>query len=139
MRGQVYFQEIIPKDVEIPPEHKANVFDLLVKLNTVRFMSDFPMRITSGYRTREKHRQIYIRKGFAEEDIPWGSYHLIGGAADVYDPNGHLKKWLNENIYLIEKVGLYIEDFDYTDEYVHFQTFPYASYAVGDPIFFKPY
>ena len=123
MRPQVSYREIVQPDTPISEEHKANVYCLLQKLNAIRFRSEIPMQITSGYRTAQKHRDIYIRKGVAEEKIPWGSYHLIGAAADIYDPNKTLQEWIKSNLDFIDRLDLYFESFVATPTWTHIQLF----------------
>ena len=127
MRGQVHYHEIVPTGIEISKEHEANVYQLLYKLNAIRFQSDIPMRITSGYRTPQHHRNVYQAKGIPEDKIPWGSMHLIGAAADIIDPHERLQKWISENITFIETIDLYFESFSSTPNYVHAQIYPPAS------------
>jgi hypothetical protein len=62
------------------------------------------------------------------------SNHLFGRAVDFADGDGKLKKWILENIKLMEEIGLYMEDFNATKTWVHFQINPPKS---GNR-FFKP-
>ena len=63
---------------------------LLRVMQTIRTSINKPIRITSGYRTKNTHMQIYKEKyGNAWEDkITWGSKHLLGQAVDFYIING---------------------------------------------------
>lgn len=139
LRPQVYRHELVAQGLPLPHEHEANIDRLLFVLNAIRFKSDLPMAITSGYRTKADHERIYLKKGVPHDRIPWGSYHLIGAAADVYDPRGNLKKWLNQNVWFLENLPVYIEDFGFTPDYVHFQIYPFRSYNESTGIFFRPY
>ena len=113
---------------------KNNLNILFDKVNKVRTAYGKPMTVTSGLRTKKHHLEIYARKGIFPPKVPMKSNHLFGRAIDIADGNGALKKWINENIKLIEEIGLYMEDFSATTTWVHFQINPPAS----GKRFFKP-
>lgn len=52
------------------------------------------------------------------------SNHLIGKAVDIFDPGEKLAKWCLDNLSILERIGLWCEDFRYTKGWVHFQTCP---------------
>lgn len=81
--------------ISLPQDHQMNLQDLQVKINVVR----------------------------SARGIPMGSMDLKGKACDIYDKDGSLMKWCRDNVSLIEKVGLWIED-DPSQPRVHFQTEP---------------
>jgi hypothetical protein len=99
-------------------------------MNKLRTAYGKPLTITSGFRTEQKQREIYKNKGH----VPMGSKHLSCEACDVYDPNKDLQQWLLVNIKLLEEIGLWIEHFDATPNWCHFQTCPPKSGLR----FFKP-
>lgn len=115
-------------------EIQDNLNILLDKVNKVRTAYSKPMIVTSGLRTKKHHLEIYARKGIFPPKVPMKSNHLFGRAVDFADGDGKLKKWILENIKLIEEIGLYMEDFTATKTWVHFQINPPAS----GKRFFKP-
>lgn len=133
----VYFKELIKGNsiADIPHAHQINLEDLKNKLNVLRQMCKIPFIITSGYRSEYDHRRIYAAKGITDDKkIPWGSKHLIGAAADILDKDGKIKEWVLQNKNCLEEIGLWAEDFKYTEAWLHLQTQPPKS---GNR-FFKP-
>lgn len=110
-----------------------NLNILLTKINIIRKIWNKPMIVTSGLRTIDEHILIYKKKGILV-DIPMKSKHLSGDACDIYDPNKELQNFILNNIRMLEDVGLWCEDFNYTPNWVHFQTIPPKS----GKIFFIP-
>jgi len=113
---------------EMPMPFRINLENLHMRMNAIRSLYNKPMIVTSGYRTKEQHKSIYLKKGVNEVDIKYRSQHLIGNACDIYDPNGDLKSWCNNNVEVVESYQLWLEDFNYTPRWVHFQTLPPLSY-----------
>lgn len=104
------------------PEVQANLLILLEKVNKVRQAYGKPMTITSGYRTKEDQIRVYAQKGITDlSKIPMGSKHISGQAVDISDPKGEFKAWIMENISLFEELGIYMEAFEYTKNWVHMQ------------------
>ena len=118
----------LDKDVQ------ENLNQLFLKVNIVRKEYGKPMIVTSGLRTKKHHLEIYARKGIYPPKVPMKSNHLFGRAVDFADGDGKLKKWILENIALMEEIGLWMEDFSATKTWVHFQINPPKS---GNR-FFKP-
>lgn len=118
----------LDKDVQ------ENLNQLFLKVNIVRKEYGKPMIVTSGLRTKKHHLEIYARKGIYPPKVPMKSNHLFGRAVDFADGDGKLKKWILENIKLMEEIGLWMEDFSATKTWVHFQINPPKS---GNR-FFKP-
>ena len=118
----------LDKDVQ------ENLNQLFLKVNIVRKEYGKPMIVTSGLRTKKHHLEIYARKGIYPPKVPMKSNHLFGRAVDFADGDGKLKKWILENIDLMEEIGLWMEDFNATKTWVHFQINPPKS---GNR-FFKP-
>ena len=106
----------------LPKEHQDNLAVLLEKINKIRIAYNKLMTVTSGYRSLQEHLDIYKRKGITDQNrIPMKSAHLVGLACDIADYDGSLKKWLSQNISILEENGLYCEDFSYTKLWVHIQ------------------
>ena len=109
---------------ELSNEVQNNLNILLIKMNKVRTAYNKPMIVTSGLRTVKHHLEIYARKGIYPPKVPMKSNHLSGRAVDFSDGNGELKKWVKENIKLMEEIGLWMEDFNHTKTWCHFQINP---------------
>jgi uncharacterized protein YcbK (DUF882 family) len=111
--------------ITLPKEHQENLKILLEKINQVRLLYGKPMIVTSGYRSMEDHLRIYAAKGITDKSkIPMQSKHLIGAACDIADPKKELQTWILNNLPKIEAIGLWMEDFNYTPNWVHFQILP---------------
>lgn len=112
------------------PEIQESLKILLEKINKVRAAYNKPMTPTSGLRTMADHLRIYEdiakKKGekFDKSKVPMKSTHLFGQAVDIFDPKRELQKWIQENIKLMEEIGLWFEDFSVTTNWVHFQINP---------------
>jgi len=116
-------------------EIQNNLKILLEKINKVRLLYNKPMSVTSGLRSMEDHLRIYHNKGIYDDSkIPMKSKHLYGEACDISDPRQELQKWCLANIDKLEEIGLWMEDFSATSNWVHMQIVPPKS---GNR-FFKP-
>jgi uncharacterized protein YcbK (DUF882 family) len=119
-------------------EHLENLEELLVKLNHLRAAYGKPLRVTSGYRSLQKHLAVYAAKGITDQSkIPMQSRHLYGFAADlvpIEDDIKHLHDFINNNIGLMSDIGLYFEAFEYSPQWLHCQSVPPKS----GKRFFKP-
>lgn len=120
----------------IPINHQHNLEELLKKVNLLRKEWGKPLRVTSGYRSTQHHKDIYRSKGVPDDKIPMGSRHLSGRAVDFADPDGSLYKWAWENQDKLTTWGLWAEQG--TNGWLHIQSIPYGSYKEGGPRFFKP-
>lgn len=107
---------------QLPDEHLANLQVLLERINKIRAAWGQPMKVTSGYRSKDRHLAIYAKKGITDPTkIPMGSKHLSGQAVDIYDPKQKLQSWLIANAAILKNVGLWCEHFSATPNWVHFQ------------------
>jgi len=120
-RGKVIFQELNPKNHPVTPDITENLFWLCNKLNVIRKKSGLVMSVTSGLRDRADVERIYLKLGLPPR---YGSQHLQGAAADIYDPKKKLWGWVQDNLDYVAWLGLYMEDGDYTPNWVHFQLYP---------------
>lgn len=137
----ITIKEIIGKTNidSIPLDHRRNIEELFIKINKIRSSYNKTMIVTSGYRSKEDHLRIYKEKGIIDiNKIPMKSKHLFGQAIDIYDPKKELQSWCVQNESLLKEIGLWLEDFEFTKNWVHFQIVPYASYKNGKSIWFKP-
>jgi len=121
---------------------RSNLYRLHYSMNVVRVHYDSPMIVTSGFRSMERHVNIYASinenrkiKGLPVISIPMGSMHLRGAACDISDPDSVLKTFVVKNLRLVEDLGLYMEAFDATPSWVHFQIYPPKSLTR----FFRPF
>lgn len=123
---------------DLPKDHQANLLTLLGKLTAVRSAYGKPMTPTSVYRSMAQHLAIYAKKGITDKKlIPMKSKHLYGQAVDIADADGKLKEWCKANEKLLADIGLWMEDFDKTPTWVHFQIVPYGSWTKGKSQWFK--
>ena len=94
-----------------------NLAILLERMNELRDAYDKPMIVTSGLRSEEQQAGL-IAQGKTNAK---NSKHLAGAACDILDENGELKKWIMDNVKILEKIGLWCEDFGHTPTWCHFQ------------------
>ncbi len=112
---------------EQSPEIQASLKILLERVNKVRLAWNRPMTVTSGLRTMLDHLRIYKEKAVKEgkvfdpKSVPMLSRHLFGEAVDVFDPKRELQAWCLKNEPLLAQIGLWMEDFSATPNWVHFQ------------------
>ena len=95
---------------------RSHLFALHHKSNVLRFHWKKPMVVTSGHRTWAKHVQTYVdinvRRSKNRQKplaMPEHSWHLVGAALDVADPDGELMAWLIKNEHLLDMLDLYVE------------------------------
>lgn len=106
------------KEEELTPEMKADMYDLLDKVN--RLLFDFYTRnpdekeriITSGYRSPA----INAAAGGAKK-----SKHMLCQAIDLSDSTGTLGKWLTRQPDKLSEFDLYMEAKSATPTWVHLQ------------------
>jgi hypothetical protein len=114
---------------DISIEHQHNGEDLLIKINKIREAYGKPMTVTSGFRRLSDHIRIYSelahKRGipFDQAKVPMGSSHLSFMAVDIADPDGDLYDWCQNNVSILEQVGLWCEAKD-DQARVHFQITP---------------
>lgn len=119
-------------------EHLENLSDLLVKLNKMRLAYGKPLKVTSGYRSMADHLRIYAEKGITDPNhIPMKSKHLYGQAADLVpmqESIADFHEWIIIELDLIKEIGLWMESFDATKTWTHFQMIA----PLSGNRFFKP-
>jgi uncharacterized protein YcbK (DUF882 family) len=127
------------KEEDLPQETRDNLQKLLVVINKVRALYGQPMIVTSCVRTMEEHLAIYAKKGITDKSkIPMKSKHLYGLAVDISDPDRKLKEWCLQNEAALREIGVWMEAFESTPNWVHFQCVQYGSYQTGKSLWFKP-
>jgi uncharacterized protein YcbK (DUF882 family) len=110
----ITLKELNPHGYTTTLEIDMNLAVLLDRLNQVRTAYNVPMIVTSGLRSLDDQLRI--------NPLAPQSNHLRGKAADIADHDGKLKEWVNDNVALMESIGLWMESFDHTTTWVHFQT-----------------
>ena len=106
-------------------EVQTELQTLLDRVNQVRSEYAKPMTVTSGLRSMADHKRIYAAKGITDEaKIPMKSKHLFGKAVDISDPKQELQAWCLANEAKLAEIGLWMEDFSATPNWVHFQSEP---------------
>jgi uncharacterized protein YcbK (DUF882 family) len=126
------------------PEVQSNLTTLLDLVNRVRKAYGKPMVPTSGLRTMDDHLRIYCEKAqregrpFDQSKVPMKSRHLFGQAVDIADPKRELQAWCLKNEIFLLQCGLWLESFEDTPNWVHFQSVQYGSWKPGKSVWFKP-
>ena len=94
-------------------EQLLKLSTLMAAINYIRGVYGKPLIVTSGYRPGHYNKQAGGAKASA---------HLDCEAVDLYDPDREFTIWCWQNEDELEKAGLYMEDPEYTDGWVHLQT-----------------
>lgn len=109
--------ELNPHHYQITPVIQNNLNILYDRLKEVQDAYGKNLVITSGLRSNEQQEELRLQG----KTNAIHSKHLAGAAVDILDEDGSLSKWVSENLDLMEKIGLWMEDFNYTHGWVHFQ------------------
>lgn len=96
---------------ELSDEFKANLADLLVKLNKFRAEYGIPMIVSSGYRPASMNENT---PGASKK-----SAHMTCQACDFKDVDGKLKEFIAKDPEILERCDLYMEHPDSTLTWVH--------------------
>lgn len=116
----ITLRELNPHDYPVTVEILANLNHLLFRINEVRSLWGKPMIVTSGLRS-QAGQELLIAEGKSKATK---SKHLTGQACDIYDPEKLLAKWCLTKLDFFAGVGLWLENPDYTKNWVHFQSVP---------------
>lgn len=104
------------RDKQFPSEYtqevSGNLDKLLIPLNKIRDAYGKPMSVSSGWRPAAVNGSA----GGASK-----SKHLVGLACDIVDSDGAVMKWVLQNLQMMKDLGIYMEDFRWTPNWVHFQ------------------
>lgn len=90
-----------------------------MKLSQIRDAWGKPMVVTSGLRSAADQARINPKAPHSK--------HMAGQAADILDEDGSFKKWIQENMSLMEHIDVYFEDFATTVNWAHIQSVPPGS------------
>lgn len=101
------------KESEVDIVIKRNLEDLCRKINTLGYQP--PMRATSCLRSIKDQQRI--------NPSAMGSSHLYGCAVDIADPKGELKKWLETRAATLINCGLWLENPEKTNGWIHLQSY----------------
>ena len=101
---------------ECTPEVRTNLKSLLVKVNGLLEDLGLQARVSSGFRPSAVNAAI---KTAARR-----SKHLKGQALDLEDWAREIAKAIMENLHLLERHGLYMEDPRFTKSWCHLQDIP---------------
>lgn len=109
-RGEI----LMGRDGEFPlsEELEVNLGSLLVALNKFRDIYGIPMRVSSGYRPGH-----YNTDAGGAANSP----HKTCEACDFHDQDGSLKRYLSNNLGILDTCDLYMEDPGHTPSWVHLQ------------------
>lgn len=119
----------ITKGKEVEEQYEDNLNALLIVLN--RFAEEIdayyeehiPLIVNSGVRTKKDQIRIYAEKGITDiNKIPMGSAHISCQAVDLRDRNKKIRNYIKNNLNILDKLDIYVEDFDATPTWVHIQT-----------------
>lgn len=97
-------------------EVSLNLNVLLERLNALIDLGAPITSVTSGLRSDADQARI--------NPAAPKSKHLIGAAADIFDPDGALHNWVLNNVLALKIHELWCEDTKYTSNWIHFQIFP---------------
>lgn len=105
------------RDVQYKSDYTQEISDnldkLLVPANQIRIAWSKPMKVTSGWRPPSINA--------ATPGAAKASKHMQGLAFDIADPDDKLWAWVIQNLDLMQKLGIYMEDKRWTPSWVHFQ------------------
>ncbi len=116
----IELKDLNPHDYKTTPIIDKNLSILLERVRELEasFGEDFV--ITSGLRSDEQQQQL-IKAGKTNARY---SKHCAGLAADIYDPENKVKDFILGRTWILEKIGLWCEDFGHTPNWVHVQIIP---------------
>lgn len=86
-------------------ELENNLTRLQIAVSKLREAYGKPLLISSGYRPKKINKAVGGSKNSA---------HLTCQAVDIADPEGLFTMWILDNLELLNKAGLYMEDPKYT-------------------------
>lgn len=109
---------LMGRDKEFPLSDilESNLSQLLVCLNRFRELYGRPMLVSSGYRPGAYNTSL--------SNSAKKSNHLVCLACDFKDVDGNLAKYCLDNINVLERCGVYLENPTSTVGWVHLQIVP---------------
>lgn len=110
-------EELNPHNYSTTDIIHKNLVILYQRLSELQDCIGVDFTITSGLRS-DAHQQALIAEGKSTAKF---SKHLIGAAADLYDPEKKLAKWCMANLETLASIGIWLEHPDYTKNWLHCQ------------------
>lgn len=110
------------RDVQYVKELTDEIRDAAVvtvaKANRLLSLSGFQSfdKVNSGWRPRSVND--------ATSNAAGNSRHIYGQAVDIADPDRYLAAWCIRNVDVLEEIGLWMENPQWTPTWVHLQTLP---------------
>ncbi len=101
---------------ELTDGEYQNLYDLCERMNKLEKDCPYEFIVTSGHRTEADQMRINPKNP--------KSAHRLGCAVDIADYNFEIWYWLEDNINLVRKLGLYLENAEFTPTHVHIQSIP---------------
>jgi uncharacterized protein YcbK (DUF882 family) len=101
---------------ELTDEVRANIQDLLARVNGLLAEVEIAPAVSGGFRPR-KVNEALRKKGAAPKSL-----HMSGRAVDLNDPVGALKFKIIMNPQLLAKYGLWMEHYESTPGWCHLDT-----------------
>jgi uncharacterized protein YcbK (DUF882 family) len=101
------------KTYPLDMQQAYNMADLLVRVNCLFKTLGVSPRVSSGYRPSVINKTI----GGAKM-----STHTVCKGIDLLDPDKELAKLVKTNLKLLEEYGLWLENPDYTKNWLHLDT-----------------
>lgn len=106
----------------------CNLTTLFDRLMELQGAVGYDLVINSGLRDQAQQNALID----AGKTNAVHSKHLAGAAADIADPDGSLAQWTKDNLTMMATIGFWMESFDHTNGWVHYQILPPGS---GNRIF----
>lgn len=91
---------------EYTDEISNNIDVLLQKINVIRAARNAPMVVNSGWRAPSMNAMV---PGASKN-----SWHCLGKAIDINDPDGAHFRWCLQNLDLLDSLGIYVEHPNWT-------------------------
>ena len=107
------------KESEVDVITLRNLEDLCRKINALGYQP--PMRASSCLRSITDQQRIKPKA--------MGSSHLYGCAVDIADPDGKFAKWIRGSFEILCNYGLWCENPEHTNGWVHLQTYAPKSFS----------
>lgn len=112
-------QQINNHSYSCDTQTEMNMEELAFKVSAIEKAYGHLFTVDSGLRSQSDQERI-------NPSAP-KSKHLTGQAVDVADPVGSLWSWIEQNMSLMAKIGVYFEDKGSTPTWVHIQCVPPGS------------
>ena len=115
-----------PHNLRMTEDIESNLNTLMIRIRLLlgkiptEILHKNSFSVTSGLRSVEQQNKL-VEQGKSRAKT---SMHVIGAAADLYDPRSELDEWVSQNVKVIEDIGLWFEHKNYTPNWSHIQIYP---------------